>query len=247
LNIAERILTLTMQSHFLPRRVYDNLYELIKHRHLELVSGDVTGLVKNSEPEEFVSALQYYGYIILEAKDAAHKDRRYPKRMHRHTRSLPVKTLFILLDINSTYVTAASEMVKLMNLVPGIKETQREYNMDIILIPYDIPGSNITNKLAEYSFIGDENNGYIRIDVYKYALFTSNKMTHISACPSRIISRKEEEELLAQTHSNKVDLHRMRSSEAVAIWLGAEVGDIVLQEPPSEASGVETIYFLVRL
>jgi DNA-directed RNA polymerase subunit H (RpoH/RPB5) len=226
--------------------VYDNIQEVIKYRNLELVSGDVTKVLSGTGDDAFVNSVQYSGYIMLEAKDGEAKDRRHPKSMHSGTRSFGTKTIFLLLDQNSTHMNSASNFASLLNRVPGIKESRRDYNLDIIVIPYQNPGSNILNKMAEYTFIGAENNGYVRLQLYRYAWFTSNKMEHVSVTPARIISRTEEQKLCNDIHANKTSMKNIRVSDPVAFWLGAEIGDVILQESPSEATIIEPIYMNVR-
>jgi hypothetical protein len=156
--------------------VYSNLVKLMSCRNLKLVSGDLTSVsgdekskTKLLEQDNLTATIQYNGYIMLEACDSDNKDRRFIKSFHPSVKTKPVKTIFILIDKHSFYVKAAQEFVKLLNKVPGIKEPEREYNMDILIISYDPPGSNITNKLSDYASLGSQDAGYIRFFTYDYS------------------------------------------------------------------------------
>jgi DNA-directed RNA polymerase subunit H (RpoH/RPB5) len=240
-------------TNYLPFTVYTNLGKLIEYRKLELVSGDATKIAGGKpragvllSQEDFTPAIQYNGYIMIEAKDGPQRERRHPKGMAPGTKNKLVKTIIILLDKDSTYVSAAQQFVKLLNHVPKIKEPERDFNMDILLITYDSLGTNILNKFDEYTTLGSENAGYIRILPYEYKLFTSERMKHKSIPPSRVITREEEKKVVAELFADKKDLPKMRVIEPVAVWLGAEVGDMIEELIPSEAAGVETKYRVVR-
>jgi DNA-directed RNA polymerase subunit H (RpoH/RPB5) len=240
-------------EYFLPYRIYQNLYKFLSYRKLTLVSGDLTKISKNPplengllEQSDFAAMVQYSGYIMLEAKDAEGKIRKKIRDMHESTRKRETKTIIVLLDQHSNYITAAQYFSKLLHLIPNIKNPDIEYNMDIIIVPYEYPGSNITNKLLEYISTGDTSKGYIRFMIYEYNYFMSVKMESVSVCPSRILSAEEAKEIPRELHTKPINMKKMRVVDVVAVWLGAEVGDIIEEEIPSEATGIEKNYRFVK-
>jgi DNA-directed RNA polymerase subunit H (RpoH/RPB5) len=243
----------TLNKMSLSYRVYKNLSALLSCRKLELVSADLTKIsskkIKDGElldEEEFTSAIQYHGFIMIEAKDTPTKDRRHPKGMHESAKKMPTNTILVLLDQYSNFTAAAQNFVKLLNRIPGINDTSRDHNMDIIIIPYKEPGSNITNKLAEYADNGTDKGGYVRFNIFRYAYFTSNKMNSILVSKSQILPRELEEEALKKMHTTQSAHGKIRVIDVVSVWLGAEIGDMIQEDIYSESSGIERNYRFVR-
>jgi DNA-directed RNA polymerase subunit H (RpoH/RPB5) len=234
---------------YLSYRVYKYLREFMKYRKLEIISKS-SG--ENSDGDaiigqkEFTQNIQFVGHVIIETKDADDKDRRYPKNMHPSTLKKPIKTIFVLLDRYSTSISSAQHFTQLLMKIPNIKSKEVDHNMDIIIIPYQTPGTNITNKLGEYTYLGDSKKGFIRFMMYEYSYFTSNKMKSINVVPSRIILREEEAGVLDEIKCSRPALSKAKISETVCVWLGAEIGDIIEEDIPSEASGISRNYRWVR-
>jgi DNA-directed RNA polymerase subunit H (RpoH/RPB5) len=245
-------MTETENTFYLSYAVYNNLIKMLSYRHLDLVSGDATNLVGKStamilNKADFLQVIQYNGYIILEAKDAADKDRRYPRGMSATCKDLPIKTYILLLDKDSQHVDSAQNFLKLMNHVPTIKHDDRPFNMDILFITYYSLGNNILNKFDDFITPGTlATIGYIRILPYLYDLFTSERMKHKSIPECRILPKPEEKRTLQDLFTERRVFHKMRVIEPVAVWLGAEIGDIIEQKILSEICGIETGIFLVK-
>lgn len=237
---------------YLPHIVYKNLLQFINYRNLELVSGDLTNISASKigaellAQEQFTQVLQYNKYIILEAKDSSKKDRRYPRDSHSATHSLPTKTIIILLDQEGTYAGTAQEFTKLLNRVPHIRELGHKFNMDIILIAYKSLGTNILNKFTDYTRVGNETTGYIRIIPYEYIRFVFIPINHKLQPTCRILPRNEEKVVIEKSFTAKKNFPKERFDDAIAIWLGAEVGDMIEELLPSESSGIEINYRVVR-
>src|SRR5271163_2400526 len=119
---------------YLPYRVYLNLKKLLIYRKLQLVSGRVPIYDKKSkvkaadqksegtatwlDQETFTKIFQYEGFMMIETADADDKDRKYPPRVHSYTKSLAVKTIIILIDVNSEHISSAQDTAKLINNIP---------------------------------------------------------------------------------------------------------------------------------
>ncbi|MFA6089420.1 MAG: DNA-directed RNA polymerase subunit RpoH/Rpb5 C-terminal domain-containing protein [Candidatus Woesearchaeota archaeon] len=183
---------------------------------------------------------------MMEASDSPDKDRRLIIGMNPATNAKATKTILVLLDKYSNYISAAQQFIKLLNKIPDIKSSHLEFNLDIIIVPYENPGSNITNKLLEYASAGSEESGYIRFMVHDYSFFTSNKMQSTSISPSRIVSKEEEKRVSRELCAKKSSMGKIRVIDAVSVWLGAEIGDVIEEDIPSEATGIERNYRFVR-
>ncbi len=61
-----------------------------------------------------------------------------------------------------------------------------------------------------------------------------------------LISKPEEKEILNNLFTGKKNLPKIKKTDVIIIWLGAEIGDIIEVLMPSEASGIETKYLVVR-
>jgi DNA-directed RNA polymerase subunit H (RpoH/RPB5) len=242
------------EHRYLPYVVYQNLLHFINYRKLELVSSNLTNASKTESTgnqllsqDIFTQTLQYNKYVMLEAKDISSKDRRYPKEMHAATHTFPTKTIIILLDQEGSFINAAHDFTRLLNRVPHVRDLGHKFNMDIILISYNVLGTNIINKFEQYTRIGNESSGYIRMIPYEYGKFTFIPINHKLVPACRILSRSEESELLEKAHIAKKNCRKIRIGDAVSVWLGAELGDIIEEQQLSESSGIEVTYRVVRV
>lgn len=240
---------------YLPHTVYLNLQKFLEYRKLELVSGAIYTEMKknigkevnnNANQEEFIKNIQYYGYVLMEAKDQADKDRRFHKSVLPVNRKREVKTYILLLDLDSIYAQSSQNFSKVLNRIPGFDESARNYNMDIIIISRRSFNIHLMKKIDSSIDEGDEDNGFIHIYSYKYSYFTSERPKHKLVAPQRILSKTEEKEILTELSTDKKNLPKIRKDEPISIWLGAEIGDIIEAKCPSEASGIETKYLVVR-
>jgi DNA-directed RNA polymerase subunit H (RpoH/RPB5) len=232
-------------------RVYANLGKMLEYRKLVLVSGDATKLSGGETKillgaETFNSILQRHQYVVIQARDAEDKDRHHPSDMNPETQKMETITLIVLLDMQSSYVENSQKVMSLMNKIPFHREEDRNKNLDILIIPYETPGSNITNKLDDYLSEGSSSSGYVRITLLHYNYFKSNVMHNVQVSPTVIMPRDEARSKLEELYSTKRAISRTRVSDPVCVWLGAEIGDTLKTEIASEASGIEPKYLLVR-
>lgn len=234
-------------------RVYKNLFELAVYRNLEIISGDLTEISQKKlspgeslDENDLINSIQREGYIMLEAKDTPEKKRKLIKGMNLYTENIPTKTIFALLSRRSEFTTAAAKFDKLLVKIPDIKSGSADFNLDIIIITYEDQKSNITNKFAKYAHAGSNNEGYVRLILHTYKMFTSNKMKSLNVSPGRILSEVETKNTLKELKIKKVDLPKKRVIDVLCVWLGAEIGDVIEEDVDSEVTGVEVRYSYVR-
>jgi DNA-directed RNA polymerase subunit H (RpoH/RPB5) len=199
----------------------------------------VSGMLPTTD---FVKVLQKNGYVIMLAHDSEHKIRKHPKKSYIGTHQKPTHTLIILVDPDSSVMSGAQYFAKMLSRIPSIKSDNVPHNYDIIIVPCEAPGSNITNKLSEFVSDGNANKGYVRIVIYDYrTYFTSVRVRHINAPKARILTEEEIVELTNSLYMDRTALRKIRSNEVVCVWLGAEPGEVLLEECRSEVTGAETI------
>lgn len=248
---------MSAQRFYLPYVIYQNLQKFFEYRKLDLVSGSSYPENKTSgkaeknkaiflEEDEFIKNIQYYGYILIETKDKSEKDRRFHKTVLPVNRKKPVKTFILLLDLSSTYIQSSQNFTKLLNRVPGFDDNEKDHNIDIIIISYSSLNIHLTKKIDASIKEGDENNGFVHIYSYKYSHFSSERPKHKLVPPHRILSKEEEREVLNSLFTEKKYLPKIKKDETISIWIGAEIGDVIEVLFPSEASGVEPKYLVVR-
>jgi len=224
-------------SKYLPFMVYENVMEFLKYRKLVLV-GSVL------EEKKYIEKIQMNGYVIVEAKDSDEKQRRQNKSMHPNTFGLPVKTYVVIIEPNSEVSQKSADFEKMLKDIHPIFSAKRNYNIEIILITKEELKSNILNKIDSYSVIGGAKNkeGYILIQNYTYKNFVIVVPKHIMVPPHRILNKEEEEQLLAETYTRKMDIPKITSKDPNVIWHDGLRGDIFEILVPSENSGVEIHY-----
>jgi DNA-directed RNA polymerase subunit H (RpoH/RPB5) len=231
-------------------RVYKNLFELVKYRKLRMTSGDLTEL-SGSNPEmleenDLINVIQKEGYIMLGAEYTEKKVKKLIPGMHPSTVNLPTKTIFVLLNERSVHTSSANNFEKLLNKIPDINSSGNQFNMDILVITSDQQKSGITNKPGKFSHIGSESEGFVRITMHNYSMFTSNRMKNVAVSPAKILSQKNAKQIVRELNISKLNLPKMKVNSVVAVWLGAEVGDIVKEIMDSEATGQELKFMYVK-
>lgn len=235
---------------YLPYRVYRNLEKFAEYKRLELVQGAIYSEHKKRystflTQDEFTKNIQYYNYVLMEFQDKSDKERKI-KGMHPNTKDKKVITYILLFDPESDYTSSTQKFTKILNRIPEFSDEIRKNNLEIIIISYRDLSIHLEKKIEANLNPGTENSGYIRIFPYKYLYFTSERPIHKLVSQQRILSKKESDKILEELCLNKQNLPKIKKTDPIMIWLGAELGDIIEALMPSEVSGIETKYFLVR-
>lgn len=234
---------------YLPYVVYKNLEKFLKYRKLDLVSGAVNvdiNISKFLDFENFKKNIQHQGYIILEAKDSDIKDRRFIKSIDNINKNKPVKTYILLFDKETDHLSSSVNFAKILRRIPHL-ESNKDSNLDVIVISHQSVNVYLQKKIDEITNNGSETYGYIHIYSYKYAIFTTEKPIHELVSKHEILSKENEKQILEDLKTEKINLPKIRKSDAIAIWYGCEIGDIVKISSYSEASGISIKYLAVKL
>jgi DNA-directed RNA polymerase subunit H (RpoH/RPB5) len=239
------------EQQYLPYRIYSNLSKFFEIRKLDLVSGAQYIEAKSSKSnmlsqEEFIKNIQYYGYIQLECKDSASKDRRFKKNTPSDIKSKPVKTFILLLDQGSVYAKTTPQFAKLLERLPGFNDAKRNFNMDVIVISKEELNVHLQKKLTTSETDGDPTKGYIHITPVRYSMFSTIKLDHKLIPPHKIMPKSEATALLQKLMVIRSDLPKIRKLEPITFWLGAEIGDVIDIDEFSEATAIEKRYRVVR-
>jgi DNA-directed RNA polymerase subunit H (RpoH/RPB5) len=225
----------------LPYRIYENLPKFIEYRKLQISNGEVLS------SEQFINNITLNGYIIMELEDQTNKDRRYRKLISNINRERKTKTYIILFNVGSTHLNDSKSIENLLRKVPGISDSSSDNNMEIILISKDLFNIHLNKKINKFINLGETDERFVHIFNYEYVSFISERPKHKLVSPQRIISKEEEKEVLEAIYkSNKKDIPMIKKGEPIAVWMGAEVGDIIEALYPSEASGIELKYLITR-
>lgn len=227
-----------ISKNYLPFTIYQNIQKLLTYR--KLVLHDESKKNGFLTQESFIKKIQYDGYILIECVDA-------PEKRRRIAYNIPlIKTFIIIFDLESSYLETPAEFVKLMNKIPSFTENYK-FNMDIILVPYNPFSIHFTKKINSYITEETDKKGFIHIYVYDYSYFSSERPKHKFIPRHRICSIEEEKEILKSLFTKKIDLPKIRINDVMCVWLGAEIGDIIEILFPSECSGYEPKFMVVRI
>lgn len=238
---------------YLPHDIYQNLMVFLEYRSLELVLIHNVKNVKNKkdkvltlDQDEFIKQIQYDGYILIETKDKQDKVRRFNKLDTITNKKRKVLTFILLLDVGSVHVESTQNLSKLINKIPNMNETQRDYNIDIIIISENKFNTHLEKKVAELKSDGSDGNGYVHIYPYVYFMFSSIRPNHKLIANHTIVDKTEEKKILEKINVKKRNLPVIRKNDVMAVWIGAEIGDIVEIQFQSEATAIETKYCVVK-
>jgi DNA-directed RNA polymerase subunit H (RpoH/RPB5) len=234
-----------------PAKIYENLQTFFTYRLLDLVSGSLIvekGKVKSKSKSwlnnaELMETIQFHGYVIVEAQDAQSRKRKL-KTTIASARKLPVRTLIILFDDTDRF-TKTDPYKKLVEKLPHVSQSARDYNLDIITISRHEPNVFLRKAIGNIESPGNANNGYIHIYSYKYVTFRNINPLHVNSPKCRVVSDNEEKEIIATLHIDKSQMARVFDSDGCVIWLPAEIGDVIEELHASESIGYEKIYKLV--
>lgn len=230
-----------MESNYVPFRLYKYILKFLESRSLDLTYGAYDA-GKNTKKEalteeEVINVVQISNRIIIRADDSKSKDRQFGPKL-RHCAKFPTRTVLAILHPNHL---AHNKSDRLASLVNSMIEKDDTANYDLIIITMDEMAKQVLRKIDTLMSVGDDKQGYRRIDVvpHSYFLFevTKNKVSGIC----RIINRDENEGIMAGLNTTERELPRILRVDPIAFWLGAEVGDIVEQINYNE-NGVEKAY-----
>lgn len=226
-------------SYFTPYMVYLNAIKMLDYRNLEIVYSSNYSEKERSNislnQETFTKQFQFYGYIILEAKDSKNKIR-------RNKSNKPIKTFII---ITKSY--NVGDLTKQISKIDDINKIQRNFSSDIIIIS-EFEVTKLSLQKLQESIEQPETNdsGYINVNTYIYDYFTSERPKHKIVPEHRILTQKEEDSLLNITYLDKSNMPKISVSDVNCVWIGAEIDDVIEIKMISEASGYEYYYRVVK-
>src|SRR5437899_383857 len=122
------------ELHYVPYIVFNNLLKCITSSQLAILEDSLYNPIKSITVDSFIKHFQFYGYIQIEARDDSNKQRRFRSDINATNRKRPIRTIFILLDINSNYIQSSADLVKLFTHISGLNQTKRNFNLNIILV-----------------------------------------------------------------------------------------------------------------
>lgn len=245
------------ENFYLPYIVYKNLEIFLKYRNLLLVSSAIVYESKNHtrnnkintsflDQKTFTQEIQFNKYILIEAKDGENLNRKFNKNISSINKKKIVKTFILLMDIYSIHVSSTQNFTKCLGKIPGFNDSNRDFNLDIIVIIHEDINVHLRKKVDNLITDGGDNDGYININIYNYHHFTSIIPEHELVAKHKLLSKSDEKEIIDELNTDKKNLPKIRKEDPVAIWYGLNINDIVEVLYTSEACGYETKYLNTR-
>jgi DNA-directed RNA polymerase subunit H (RpoH/RPB5) len=194
--------------------------------------------------KDFVDLIQWERYCVIEARDLATKDRRYPK-VHKSCTSLKTKTFIIILDYG--YDVNSADLTKILGKLPDVKSKTRKFNMDVLIISENYLTVHAAKKLAQYEFLGSEAAGYINLINELFTLFMYDIFERTSSAAHRILSAAEEESVFKSLRVAKYTIQKIAPTDPKCVVLGAVTGDVLEIVTFNENTAVDLHYRVVRI
>lgn len=226
--------------------VYKNTKQVLKHRKLELVSGDLLQQIRQKtkvpigylSEKEFTTNIHTHKYICLEAKGSS---RHLSVHHHSSVRALPTRTYIYVMDEDSSDIKT-DDMVKRIHVIPQINSEKRAFNIDMILICIDTLSTHVMKRVNGFRRDGSDGNGFINIDVSLYTPFLyEDFFQYCMMHQHRVIPEAERADYLLSLRLAQNQLPKIFSTDPAAMLIGAVPGDIVEVIRPQENSGEERV------
>lgn len=237
---------------YLPFIVYQNLQKFLQTSRLELVHGALQNKEHDAQQPFFLDSekltqdIQFYGFVMLEAKDAAHRDRRFAPYIHPDVRTRPTRTFIVLLAPDSKkHLESTHNFRKLLMNVPAYNPQGSEENLDIMIITPEDLSANLMKQVSGNSRTGGDGKGAVQIYNYRYVYFSSVIPENKSVPPHRIVPREKEIEVLKALCTDKNRLPKIQKSDSPCVWIGGEINDLIEIDEVSESTAIRRIYKVV--
>ncbi len=234
--------------------LYCNLITASEYQKQKLLFGHVSFLkggesVKTKLSKEvFMKLIQTEGYVILETEDTAERFR--SSRIGGRTPGFPIRTYWMLIDSQEAkFAATAGNLVEFIQRL-GIPSRRRDdHDRELIILIRDINDTYINSVTPALSFPAEVRNGKpiggLRTLFYGYVHFKMVVPEHITTPKHRVLSPEEEAKTLAALRLQKSQLPRMRHTDAMAEWIGAEIDMVVEIQKRDDTTLYRTQYAVV--
>lgn len=197
-----------------PLVVYQNLRQLLKYRKIQ---STYTWL----SDSEFTKALIADEYIVI----SGIQSRPNGQKSKRIT--------IVMIGPGSEYANTLAKFRKMFNAVYSS-------DLDILLLITEAGVSTYIKKTLLGEFTKNRNDFIIRD--YPYTLFTLVVPEHVQVPMHEFATTEEIEYQSNGSLSSLRRLQKILDSDPMAVWIGAEPGDLIRITRPSESSGVTLVY-----
>lgn len=229
-----------------PYLVFTNVLRFIESSRLKLNAEALFAPPDKITEATFVKHIQAAGYVMLQCIDGPDRGRRFRREVSAANRAKPVHTAIVILDLESDYLRTSPDIVKLINLIPGANKRNNEHNIVGMLIVHEIPNVYIRNKVIEFNHNGNDVLGFVNITFYLNERFYAEMTKHVLCPKHRVLNEEEEKRLLQELEVTKLELPKILATDAIALWIGADLGNII--EVDSFTEGYpEKKYLAVRI
>lgn len=197
-----------------PLVVYRNLQKFVEYRSIN-TSYQWLG------DAEFTRVINSDEYIVIRGVQS------------RPYNNKPKQIAIVLIAPNSEYASVLAKFRRMYNMV-------YTNDLDIMLIVTESGVSTFIKKTLNSEFTKSRTDFIIRD--YTYSLFTIVIPEHVQVPPHKFASQDEITMLTKVGGLRR--LQKILDGDPPAIWMGAESGDVIRIERPSESSGVALVYRL---
>lgn len=202
-----------------PLIVYQNLKKLLEYRRIKSSYTFLSGA-------DFTRTILADEYIVIEGVQT------------RPNGNRPKKISIVLIGPGSDYANTLAKFRKMFNAV-------YTDDLDIMLLVTESGVSTYIKKTLMGEFTKSRSDFIIRD--YSYAMFTLVVPEHVQVPSHTFASEEEITDLSFGSIASLRRLQKILDSDPMAVWIGAEPGDLVKIIRPSEASGLALVYrFCIR-
>lgn len=197
-----------------PLVVYQNLKKLLEYRRIKSSYTFIGG-------PEFTRAILADEYIVIGGVQ------------ERPNGYKPKKIAIVLIGPGSDYANTLAKFRKMFNAV-------YTDDLDIMLLITESGVSTYIKKTLMSEFTKNRNDFIIRD--YPYAMFTLVVPEHVQVPEHTFASTEEISDISHGSHASLRRLQKIMDNDPMAVWIGAEPGDLIKIVRPSEASGITLVY-----
>lgn len=199
---------------FQPLVVYQNLKKLLEYRGIKSSYSFLSG-------PEFTRTILADEYLVISGIQ------------NRPNGAKSKQIAIVLIGPGSDYASTLAKFRKMFNAV-------YTDDLDIMLLITESGVSTYIKKTLAGEFTRGRKDFIVRD--YSYNMFTLVVPEHVQV-PSHTFAT--ESEIAEQSHGDIASLRRLQKildSEPMAVWIGAEPGDLIRIVRPSESAGVALVY-----
>jgi DNA-directed RNA polymerase subunit H len=203
----------------LQQRVYNNLAEFVKYRGIDI------GSYQFMSDKDIGTALNIDKYVLIVGP--------YTADAVNHRPCLKGRSLVICLIAATS--SAPGKLQDFRRLArTAMKAAPSPKDLDVVFIAADTFSSNTYKEMGEYPGV--------RAEFLHYNNFIIIVPQHVRVPPHTVMDAAAAQAYFDEFYVTRASLPRIRSDDAVLVWIGARAGDIIKIVRTSEIAGTAVAY-----